>query len=246
MTCTNFTSAGESMVGFRHHAAIDHCIHRFGISMTPPYLERMIPRMTENIMELVELWMLCSERMLADPKMGHAFSAMDDLRLVTIDILASIIFGTSFGSTKAAIDILSSDRQAGTSTRPPTPELSCALQDFLDTIGDSVFFPFPSLLPWWTRTFNKKFRRARKMLHAFLGGKLDAAKITYGINDEQHSGVGSRKADNVLEMIVEKEKEDTLKGGGTLNRNEVIDDLAVYALGGSESEYQRTLYSIPS
>jgi hypothetical protein len=214
--------------------------------MTPPYLDRMIPRMTENIMELVELWSLCSERMLADPKGQRAFSAMDDLRLVTIDIIASITFGTSFGSTKAAIDLLNSDHQAGTSTRPPTPELACALQDFLDTIGDSVFFPFPSLLPWWTRTFNKKFRRARKILHTFLGDKLDAAKITYGINDEQHSGVGSRKADNVLEMIVEKEKEDTLKGGGTLNRNEVIDDLAVYALGGSESEYQRTLYSIPS
>jgi cytochrome P450 len=205
--------------------------------MTPPYLERMIPRMTENIMELVELWMLCSERMLTDPEGGHAFSAMDDLRLVTIDILASIIFGTSFGSTKAAIDILSSDRQAGPSTRPPTPELSCALQDFLDTTSEALFSPTASLLPWWTRTFNKKFRRARKILHTFLEEKLDAAKIMYGVRDE-HSSAGSRKADNVLEMIVEKEKEDTLIGNDPLSRSELIDELAMYAIAGSGSAYQ--------
>src|SRR6202035_3852742 len=111
MTCTNFTSVGESMVRYRHRAAIDHRIYRFGISMTPPYLDRMIPRMTENIMELVELWTLCSERMLVDPKGERAFSAIDDLRLFTLDIIASITFGTSFGSIKAAIDLLNSDQQ---------------------------------------------------------------------------------------------------------------------------------------
>jgi cytochrome P450 len=208
--------------------------------MTPPYLDRMIPRMTENVMELVELWALCSERMLADPEGGHAFSAMDDLRLVTIDIITSVTFGTSFGSTKSAVDLLTSDRQAGTSTRPPAPELSCVLQDFFDAMGEVMFFPFPSLLPWWVRTFNKKFRRARKILHTLLGEKLDAAKITYGTRDEQHSGVGSRKADNVLEMIVEKEKEDTLKGNDPLSRNELIDELVLYAMAGSESAYRRT------
>jgi cytochrome P450 len=225
------------MVGYRHRAAIDHHIYRFGISMTPPYLDRMIPRMTESVMELVELWSLCSERMLADPKGERAFSAIDDIRLFTIDIIASITFGTSFGSTKAAIDLLNSDHQAGTSTRPPTPDLACALQDFLDTMGETLFFPFMSLLPWWTRTFNKKFRRARNILHAVLGEKLDAAKIMYGISDEQHSGVGSSKADNVLEMIVEKEKEETLKGNNPLSRNELIDELITYALGASESAY---------
>ena len=202
--------------------------------MTPPYLDRMIPRMTETVMELVELWSLCSERMHADPKGERAFSAIDDIRLFTIDVIASITFGTSFGSTKAAIDLLNSDHQARTSTRPPTPELACAMQDFIDTMRGTMFFPILSLLPWWTRTFNKKFRRARNILHAFLGEKLDAAKITYGISDKL-SHVGSRKADNVLEMIVEKEKEDSLKGGDTLSRNELIDELATYALGGSES-----------
>src|SRR5277367_6241571 len=122
--------------------------------------------------------------MLADPDGERAFSAMDDLRLLTIDIITSITFGTSFGSTRAATDLLNSDRQAGTSTRPPTPKLACAMQDFLDTMGETMFFPFPSLLPWWTRTFNKKFRRARNILHAFLGEKLDVAKMTYGISDE--------------------------------------------------------------
>jgi cytochrome P450 len=224
------------MVSYRHRAAINHRIYRFGISMTSPYLDRMIPRMTETVMELVELWSLCSERMLADPEEERAFSAMDDLRLFTIDIIASITFGTSFGSTKAAIDLLNSDHQAGTSTRPPTPELACVLQDFLDTGGETMFFPFLSLLPWWTRTFNKKFRRARNILHAFLGEKLDAAKITYGISDKL-SQVGSRKADNVLEMIVEKEKEETLKGNDPLSRNELIDELATYALAGSGSAY---------
>ena len=99
------------MVRYRHRAAIDHRIYRFGISMTPPYLDRMIPRITENITELVELWSLCSERMLADPKGGHAFSAMDDLRLVTIDIIASIVFGTS---SVVGTDLVNNNTVTGT------------------------------------------------------------------------------------------------------------------------------------
>jgi cytochrome P450 len=205
--------------------------------MTPPYLNRMIPRMTECGMELVQLWTLCSERLRADPAGEHAFSALDDLRLATIDIIASITFGTSFGSTKAAVDLLTADRQAGPSARPPTPELACVLQDLLDTVGDSVFFPFPRILPWWTRTFNKKWRRAHNILYTFLGKKLDAAKITYNIGDRQHARVGSRKADNVLEMILEKEKEDNQKGNDTLGRGELLDELAMYAVAGSESAY---------
>ena len=203
--------------------------------MTPPYLDRMIPRMTESVMELVQLWTLSSERLRADPTGEHAFSALDDLRLATIDIIASITFGTSFGSINAAVNLLTADRQAGPSTRPPTPELACVVQDLLDNVGDTIFFPFPRILPWWTRTFNKKWRRARDILFTFLGEKLDAAKITYSIGDGQHARVGSRKADNVLEMIIEKEKEDHLKGNDSLGRGELLDELAMYAIAGSES-----------
>jgi hypothetical protein len=74
-------------------------------------------------------------------------------------------------------------------------------------------------------------------LYTFLGKKLDAAKITYNIGDRQHARVGSRKADNVLEMILEKEKEDNLKGNDTLGRGELLDELAIYAVAGSESAY---------
>jgi cytochrome P450 len=167
---------------------------------------------------------------------------MDDLRLASIDVIASITFGTSFNSIRTAIDLLESDPRAGPSTRPPTPALARSLEQLLETIGDNITFPIPALLTWWTRAFDHKWRRARNLLYEFLEAKLDTAREVYGTSGENERRPAARLADNVLDMILESEREDHLKGEKALSRNEILDELATYALAGSESTLPTTLH----
>jgi cytochrome P450 len=203
--------------------------------MTAPYLARMIPRMTKVIMELIHLWSLSSDRLRSAPTTDRAFSAMDDIRLATIDIIASITFGTSFDSIRAAVDLLESEAQAGASKRPPTADLPSTIDQILKTIGRNAVSPSPFLREFWTKNFDRKWNSARKSFYTFLGAKLDAARAMYDPSQCQRDIPAARRADNVLEMILEKEREGHLKGIEVLTRSEIMDELATYVLGGSES-----------
>jgi cytochrome P450 len=214
--------------------------------MTGPYLARMVPRMTESIMEMIELWTLSSERLRKQGSTERAFSAMDDIRLSAIDVIASITFGTSFNSIRAAIDLLDSDPQLGASIRPPTPALAHALEQLLETIGRNALFPVPSLLTIWTRTFDREWNRARRLLYSFLEAKLDKAREAFESSGQNELKPEARSADNVLDMILEKEKEDHLKGEKALSKSEILDELATYALGGSESAFLIIVFSVLS
>ena len=210
---------------------------RLGLSMTAPYLARMVPRMTESIMEMIQLWSLSSERLRKGDSKERAFNAMDDIRLSTIDVIASITFGTSFNSIRTAIEFLESEPHAPASKRPPTPILARSLEQLMVTIGKNALFPIPNLLTWWTRTFDTEWNRAHKHLNRYLGDKLDEARRAYESSGQSEKKPEARSADHVLDMILEKEKEGQLKGEAALSRSEIIDELATYALGGSESKW---------
>ena len=175
--------------------------HRLGISMTAPYLARMIPRMTENLTELIELWSLCSERLRSGSSHTTAFNAMDDIRLASIDVISSITFGSSFNSIRAAVELLETEPEADSSTRPPTSALSHALEEILDIIGNNMLFPLPAWLTWWTRTFDTNWNRARKLLYDFLEERLDGARMAYEASGSRYDDPDARTADNVLDMI---------------------------------------------
>ena len=187
-------------------------------------------------MEMIQLWSLSSERLRKGDSKERAFNAMDDIRLSTIDVIASITFGTSFNSIRTAVEFLESEPHAPASKRPPTPILARSLEQLLITIGRNSLFPIPNLLTWWTRTFDTEWNRAHKHLHRFLGDKLDEARQVYESSGQSEKRPEARSADNVLDMILEKEKEGQLKGEAALNRSEILDELATYALGGSESK----------
>jgi cytochrome P450 len=168
---------------------------------------------------------------------------MEDIRLASIDVIASITFGMSFNSIRTAVDFLESEPYAPASSRPPTPSLARSLEQLLETIGRNALFPIPSLLTWWTRMFDTKWNRAHKHMHQFLGDKLDKARQEYEISGQNQRKPEARLADNVLDMILEKEREEKLKGDAPLSRSEMIDELATYALGGSESECTCTSFT---
>src|ERR1700731_3355061 len=140
---------------------------RFGLSMTAPYLARMVPRMTESIMEMIRLWSLSSERLRKEGSTERAFNVMNDIRLSSIDVITPITFGASFNSIAAAVNLMESDPQAAASQRPPAPALAHALRQLLETISRNTFFPIPSLLTWWTRTFDTEWNHARKIVYVF-------------------------------------------------------------------------------
>jgi cytochrome P450 len=200
--------------------------------MTNPYLARMTPRIVDLMQELVDLWALGAKRLSAPTA---AIDVLDDIRLATIDVIASITFGASFQGVRMSLDYLEAAPTAPPSARPPIPKLAADLEVLLDTIGDGVLFPAPRLLPWLTRTFNRKWRKAITSTHDYLRGRLYAARADYAVEGRDTEKAAANKADNVLDMIMEREKEDRAKGADTLTEAEIIDELTTFALGGSES-----------
>jgi cytochrome P450 len=200
--------------------------------MTNLYLARMTPRIVDHIQELVDLWSVGAKR-LGGP--NDAIDILVDTRLVTIDIIASITFGASFNGMKTSLDYLEGNPSAYASSRHEIPKLAADLQVLLDTIGDGAMFPAPSLLPWLTRNFNRKWRKAINSTHDYLRRRLYTVRADYAREGRESENAAACEADNVLDMIMEREKEDLAKGAETLSEAEIIDELTTFALGGSES-----------
>ncbi|KAJ7459952.1 cytochrome P450 [Mycena latifolia] len=214
---------------FKHHKRY------LGITMTNPYLARMTPRIVDLIQELVDLWSVGAKRLGKGGSTDVAINALDDIRLATIDVIASITFGASFNGVKASLEHLEANPSASPSSRPEIPKLAADLEVLLDTIGDGVLFPAPSLLPWLTRNFNRKWRKAIKSTHDNLRRRLYTAEAEYTLEGKDSEKPAAHKADNVLEMIMEREREDHSKGAVALTEAEIIDELTTFALGGSET-----------
>jgi cytochrome P450 len=200
--------------------------------MTAPYLARMTPGLVELMQELVDLWTVAAKRLPGSPDV--AIDAMDDIRLASIDMMAAIAFGGSFKSIKTSLDFLEATPAAGPSDRPEVPKLASDLQVLLDVIAEGIHFPVLSLLPFLTRNFNKKFRRAIDSIHGNMRTRLNATRTEYA-EAAKDGGKALNEADNVLDMILEREREDMGKGVQALTESEILDELTLFALGGSES-----------
>ncbi|KAJ7091852.1 cytochrome P450 [Mycena belliarum] len=218
---------------FKHHKRY------LGITMSNPYLARMTPRIVDSMQELIDLWATSAKRL----ENNGVINALDDIRLATIDVIASITFGQSFYGVKASQEHLDANPSAGASSRPEIPQMAADLETLLDTIGDGVMFPAPSLLPWLTRTFNRKWLKAITKTHANLRRRLYTAQADYALEGNSEKPA-AHKADNVLEMILEREREDKEKGLQALSEAEVIDELMTFALGGSETTATTMQWSV--
>ncbi|KAJ7862214.1 cytochrome P450 [Mycena leptocephala] len=230
-----------------------------GITMTKPYLARMTPRIVEHVQELVEVWAIGASRLRTGSSGDVAINAIEDLRLHTVDVIASIMFGTSLNGTRTLLNYLEATPSAGPSSRLEVPQLVRDLEVLLHTIADGGMFPVPSLLPWWTRTFNRKWRSAIGRIHAGLRTRLQTARAEHTSETRNSEKPAAHKAENVLDIILEREREDEYKGVAALTESEIIDELTTFALGGSETtpttmqwalkilckhpDVQRTLYS---
>jgi cytochrome P450 len=191
--------------------------------------------MVEHVQELVDVWAIGARRLGTGSSPDVAINAINDLRLLTVDIIASITFGTSLNGIKTLLDYLEANPSAGPSSRLDIPPLGVDLEVLLHTIAGGGRFPIPSLLPWWTRNFNRKWRKAIDRIHDNLRRRLQTARAEYALQARDPEKPAAHKADNVLDIILEREREDELKGVVALTESEIIDELTTYALGGSES-----------
>ncbi|KAJ7152702.1 cytochrome P450 [Mycena crocata] len=205
-----------------------------GPTMTNPYLARMTPRIVEQAQELVELWSICAPRLKPVVSGGSttdiAISAEQDLRLATIDVISSIIFGTSFNCTKASAEYVISNPSASPSARPKLLKLGQDLQVLMDSVGEGMKLWAPVRL-WYQRNLNRKWRGAKQRTLDFLTEQLRAARAA----NEGSEKIGANRADNVLEMIIEREKEDAGKGVEGLRGDEILDTMTLFAIGGFET-----------
>jgi cytochrome P450 len=148
------------------------------------------------------------------------------------------MFGTSLNGTKTLLNYLEATPSAGPSSRLEVPQLVRDLEVLLHTIANGGMFPVPSLLPWWTRTFNRKWRSAIGRIHAGLRTRLQTARAEHASETRTSEKPAAHKAQNVLDIILEREREDEYKGVAALTESEIIDELTTFALGGSESTSQ--------
>ncbi|KAJ7853816.1 cytochrome P450 [Mycena olivaceomarginata] len=222
----------EGMVVLPTNDKLKHHKRYLQMTMTAPYLARMTPGLVELMQELVDLWTVAAKRLPGSPDV--AIDAMDDIRLASIDVIAAIAFGGSFKSVKTSLDFLEATPAAGPSARPEVPKLATDLQDLLDVITEGIMFPAPSLLPFLTRNFSKKWSRAIDSIHGNMRTRLNATRTEY-TEAAEDGGKALSEADNVLDMILEREREDMGKGVQALTESEILDELTLFALGGSET-----------
>ncbi|KAJ7790786.1 cytochrome P450 [Mycena olivaceomarginata] len=225
----------EGMAVLPTNDKLKHHKRYLQMAMTAPYLARMTPGLVELMQELVDLWTVAAKRLPGSPDV--AIDAMDDIRLASIDMMAAIAFGGSFKSIKTSLDFLEATPAAGPSNRPEVPKLASDLQVLLDVIAEGIHFPVLSLLPFLTRNFNKKFRRAINSIHGNMRTRLNATRTEYA-EAAKDGGKALNEADNVLDMILEREREDMGKGVQALTESEILDELTLFALGGSESPHR--------
>ncbi|KAJ6597516.1 cytochrome P450 [Mycena vulgaris] len=192
----------------------------------------MTPRIIDIVQELLDLWSDGAKRLGTGPSNDIAIDALDDIRLATLDMIASITFGASLNGVKASLNYLEAKPSGAPSSRPDIPQIAADLEVLLDTIADGVLFPAPRLLPWLTRNFNRKWRKSINRIHDNLRKRLYAARAEYALDGTNLEIPAAHKADNVLNMIMEREKEDQSKGAVSLTEAEIIDELTALALGG--------------
>ncbi|KAJ6582654.1 cytochrome P450 [Mycena vulgaris] len=225
----------QGMLALQTNLQFKHHKRYLGITMTNPYLARMTPRIVDRMQELVDLWSVAAKRLTGGSSTEVAFNALDDIRLSSIDVIASITFGASFDGIKTWLEYLEQNPSVEPSSRPEIPQLIADLEVLLETIGNGITFPVPALLPWWTRTFNHRWRKALTGTHGWLRLRLYSARADYEAECNTSEKPAAHKADNVLDIILEREREDKTKGAQTLTEGEIIDELTTFALGGSET-----------
>ncbi|KAJ6583034.1 cytochrome P450 [Mycena vulgaris] len=206
-----------------------------GITMTNPYLAHLTPRVVDLMQELVDLWSIGAKRLEMGPSTDIAINAFNDLRLAALDVTGSITFGASFNGVKASLDHLEGNPLAAPSSRSEIPQTAADLKVILDTIADAASFPAPSLLPWLTRNFNHRWRKSVTNIHDDLRRRLHAARAEYEFEGKNSEKPAAHKANNVLDVMIEREREDQSKGIVALTEAEIIDELITSMLGGSET-----------
>lgn len=174
-------------------------------TMSPSFLTQVsAPRIYNTVLDLVELWHLKIELVG-----NHPFPASSDIHHVALDAIWAATFGTSSGTSRSQVSLLSS--LAKLEALPPdenvpaefpkvqTPAAFNAIVTMTDSLDAVARSPLPSWRHWFARqTFS--YRSAKKCKDDLFDQQFRNARKEYSDNPNDQKEVSS-----ALESVLQRE-----------------------------------------
>ena len=174
-------------------------------TMSPSFLNQVsAPRIYDTVLDLVELWHSKIELVG-----NHPFPASSDIHHVALDAIWAATFGTSSGTTRSQVSLLSS--LAKLEALPPdenvpaefpkaqTPAAFNAIVAMTDSLDDIARSPLPSWHHWFVRQ-TSSYRTAKKCKDELFDQHFTNARKEYSDNPSDQKEVSS-----ALESVLRRE-----------------------------------------
>ena len=172
-------------------------------TMSPAFLNQVAaPRIHNAAIDLIELWHLKIK--LAG---NHPFFAPSDIHHMTLDAIWAATFGTSSGTTKSQVALLSSLAKLEALSpdenvpvdfpKGPTPPAFNAIVTMTDSLDNAIGSPLPSWHHWLIRQ-TSSYRTAKKYKDDLFDEHFRNARKQYSDDPDDQKDVRSA-VENVLQ-----------------------------------------------
>lgn len=174
-------------------------------TMSPSFLNQVsAPRIYDTVLDLVELWHLKIELVG-----NHPFSASSDIHHMALDAIWAATFGTSSGTTRSQVSLLSSlaklealpsdENVPAVFPKAQTPTAFNAIVTMTESLDDLIRSPLPSWHHWFVRQASS-YRTAKKYKDDLFDQHFRNARKEYSNNSSDQKGVFS-----ALESVLQQE-----------------------------------------
>jgi len=198
----------------------------------------MSANMTTSVAAVIDLWRLKLD------KWGHEapFSVREELFLAFYDNIARVLFAEDFGTLAHVRDLVERSPVPDVNECDGRPDVVPARHTQIfesamvlqKTVSEGITVPFPKLFMRYHQC-RPAWRRAKREIWAFLAERLQKARAAAAQREK-----GSETAACVVDMVAEKER----AGAMPLATPDILDELYVLLVGGSDTSATTMTWSI--
>lgn len=174
-------------------------------TMSPSFLNQVAaPNIYNTVLDLVELWHL-----KIDLVGNHPFAAPADVHHMALDAIWAATFGTSSGTTRSQVSLLSSltklealpldENVPAEFPKAPTPATCNAVVTMTESLDNVLRSPLPSWHHWFVRQ-TSSYRTAEKYTDGLFDEYFRNAKKDYSDDSSDQRDVSS-----ALENVIQRE-----------------------------------------
>ena len=185
-------------------------------TMSPTFLSQVsAPSIYNTVLDLVELWHLKIE--LVE---NHPFAVLSDVHHMALDAIWAATFGTSSGTTRSQVSLLSSlaklealpldENFPAEFPKAPTPAACNAVLAMTESLDNILKSPLPSWHHWLVRQ-TSSYRAAKKYADDLFDEHFRNARKDYSDDPSDHKDVSS-----ALENVIQREAIAARKEGKSL------------------------------